>query len=132
MRFKLCAAAILLGLPLAACAPPTLYDWGGYDQALYEFHREPAEQVAFMKVLREVIDKNESVGKKVPPGIYAEYGYQALSIGKTREAIVFFEKESDAWPEARQFMEVMIKYASNGGRVERTATPSAASGKSGG
>ena len=60
MGFKPYTAAAILGLSLTACAPPTLYDWGGYDHALYRYYREPAEQEAFLRVLETIIETNDT------------------------------------------------------------------------
>ena len=62
------------------------------------------------EVLAEVIEEGEAKGS-VPPGIYAEYGHVLLDIGKAREAIIYFEKEKNVWPESSMLMDKMIDFA---------------------
>jgi hypothetical protein len=108
-RFFAISAAALL----CACAgPQTKYAWGNYEEALYVHYKAPSEIDAFAGSLQKTITQAEGQGKKVGPGIYAEYGYILQSLGKFDEAIRFYEKEKAAWPEAGTFMNTMIRSAS--------------------
>lgn len=82
-----------------------LYHWGDYESGLYEYYKNPSEQEALTKQLLTLIEK-ESV--RIPPGIYAEYGTLLLQQGKKQEAIMFFEKEKELWPESQHLMNSMI------------------------
>jgi hypothetical protein len=99
--------SILLGL--SACAT-TMYTWENYDKKLYKHYRNPAEYEQFVEDLKEIIVKGEESGK-VPPGLYAEYGYALYESGKYSEAMEYFQKEHDKWPESRIFMSKMINNA---------------------
>ena len=107
---------ILGFLCLASCAPPTQYKWGDYSQSMYDYSRDENQAEQYVAALKAVIKSNEEAGKRVPPGIYAEYGYMLMSVGETTEAVGFFEKEKQLWPESGKFMDTMIKYGTNGGR----------------
>jgi hypothetical protein len=104
----------LLLLPLIffiGCATQR-YTWNGYDNSLYAYYKTPAEKERFIERLKETITKAEQTGK-IPPGIYAEYGYMCYEEQNYKDAIMYFQKEYDLWPEAQPFMERMIMNAKN-------------------
>ncbi len=88
------------------------YLWNGYDDRLYNYYKNPAETEPFIEGLYETILKSEAENR-VPPGIYAEYGYMLYERGKFSEAIVWYNKERDKWPESRLLMDKMISLAVN-------------------
>ena len=96
----------------AACAPQTKYAWGSYESSLYQHYKTPDDTAAFAQHLADTITSAEASGKKVPPGVYAEYGQVLLESGDFKQAAVFFEKEKAAWPESTVFMTTMIRVAS--------------------
>lgn len=95
---------------MTGCAPKTLYTWNGYDDALYQHYKDPAQYESFVEALKEVVDEGDASGQ-IPPGMYAEYGYALYEQGKIAEAVVYFQKESDKWPEAKFFMSKVIAMA---------------------
>lgn len=95
---------------MAGCAPKSRYAWCDYDNKLYKHYCNPTEYDEFVENLKEVIEEGESDGT-VPPGIYAEYGFALYEKGKFFDAIVFFQKEQDKWPESRVLMTKMIQNA---------------------
>ena len=105
----LLAVAAALG---GCVAPQTLYDWGGYDDRLYAFHKNPQERDAWVEGLKTIILASEERGRRVPPGIYAEYGFVLQEEGRAQEAIAYYEKEKNLWPESAFFMDKMIRNAS--------------------
>lgn len=105
-------AVAALAAGLQACATrQTHYEWGNYDDALYTSYKNPQDRQAFVASLKTIILESERTRGKAPPGIYAEYGYALYEEGSAAEAIVYFKKERDAWPESRVFMEKMISNA---------------------
>lgn len=88
----------------------TRYAWQGYDQKLYDHYKNPAEYDQFIESLNEVIEEGESDGK-VPPGIYAEYGYVLYEKGRFDESVKYFMKEQNKWPESKILMTKMINNA---------------------
>ncbi len=110
-----------LALVLTACGPERMYSWGQYDDAMYQYAQDVNEQADFQKALLDIIQTNETAGKKVPPGVYAEYGYQMLEGGRVKDAVKFFEMEKTEWPEAIAFMDTMIAYANGGGSVKSSS-----------
>lgn len=104
-------AVALLALSAAACAPTTMYHWRGYDAALYAHYRNPTDRGPWLEALQTAILEAETQGLQVPPGLYAEYGYALLEDGKAQEAVGYFKKEKEKWPESAVLMEKMIRNA---------------------
>lgn len=103
--FMLVAAAALSG-----CMSTGRYDWGSYERSLYRYYKAPATQEEFIESLSESVSEAEASGK-IPPGLYAEYGFLLLKAGKDSEARRYFEKEQEKWPESRIFMQALLKDA---------------------
>lgn len=101
---------VALAVPLGAgCAPKRAYYWGDYDSALYTYYQNPQESEAYVQRLGEIIQKAETEKDKVPPGLYAEYGYALFEAGRLDEAIIYYKKERDQWQESVVFMDKMIR-----------------------
>ncbi len=104
---------LLLLLPLlvtlSGCAPPSMYQWGGYDQALYAGYKDPTKMEAMRLKLENLIAEMEKSKQKVAPGLYAELGTLYLQAGSSEKAVVMYSKERDAWPESRALMTAMIQ-----------------------
>ncbi len=105
------ASLALAALCAAGCVPPTMYHWNAYDETLYRHYKNPQEREAFVESLKETMLEAEQEGRKMPPGIYAEYGYALYEEGQPQQAVVYFQKERDKWPESRFLMEKMIRNA---------------------
>jgi hypothetical protein len=97
---------------LAGCQPQTKYEWGAYPNALLAYYQPPADRAQFDKALDAAIVAGEAK-HKVPPGLYAEAGYEAQAAGNRQKAIEFFNREKAAWPESAQFMDTVIAKAGN-------------------
>ena len=109
MNLKLSFLLVGIALIASGCIQ-TKYQWGGYEQALYDYYKTPAEIEVYAEELADTIDDGEREGK-VPPGIYAEFAYILMLQGDIKKAISFFEKEKKLWPESARFMDLMIKNA---------------------
>ena len=86
------------------------YQWGDYEPALYNYYKNPATVEEYTEQLAQVITTGEPEGR-VPPGLYAEYGYALLLQRKYDEAIAQFEREKRVWPESTRLMDIMINTA---------------------
>jgi hypothetical protein len=103
-------------LPLAAvlafggCAsrPTTLYEWGGYDELLYQSYKSP-QRVESMRVgLETLVARLEQQRQRVPPGLYAELGTLYFEMGDGRKAVANYELERRNWPESKTLMDALI------------------------
>jgi hypothetical protein len=113
----------LLLLGLAACAPPQKYYWGDYTNSLHSYYVDPKAETNYQKALADVTSA-EAKGKKVPPGLYAEYGYEALAHGDVEKAVEMFEHEKRTWPESTVFMDKAIAAARTGRKPDAPNAPS--------
>ena len=115
-------APFALALLAGACAPGSYYRWGRYSETLYGHYKAPQERQAWIEGLKTTVLEAEQRGVKVPPGIYAEYGYALFEEGDARQAIVYFQKEQALWPESRFLMEKMVRNAEQRGRQPKPPT----------
>jgi len=103
----------LLILPIVlvfgGCAAPSLYQWGGYDQALYAGYKDPTKMESLRLKLEAHIAEMEKSKQKVAPGLYAELGTLYLQSGASDKAINLYSLERDTWPESRGLMTAMIQ-----------------------
>lgn len=102
---------IFAALWLGGCAAPRLYSWGNYEESLYTHYKNPQDRASYTATLKKVVEDAEQQGGKIPPGLYAEYGYALFEEGKPKEAAAYFEKEKKQWPESGVFMDKMIMNA---------------------
>lgn len=105
MKSLLAIAAVSV---LSGCATQSMYEWGGYEQLLYQSYKDPVKVEAMRIGLETQIASLEEAGLKVAPGLYAELGTLYLQAGAEDKAINMYEKERDAWPESRGLMNAMI------------------------
>jgi hypothetical protein len=109
---------IFLLFSLIGCGAHTRYNWCNYDTTLYKHYKNPAERENFVQSLKEILDNAEPEGK-VPPGIYAEYGFVMYEQGNNQQAVLYFQKEADKWPESRAFMTKLIANANNRTKTQK-------------
>lgn len=93
---------------LTACAPPKLYNWGNYEQGLYNSYKDPNQTEALRVSLEEQVVIVESSGQKMAPGLYAELGTLYLQAGSTEKAKMYYTKEKNTWPESATLMTALI------------------------
>jgi hypothetical protein len=110
--------AAVVALAATGCAPQSMYHWRGYDDGLYRHYKNPQDREQWVETLKTVILEAEEGGRRVPPGVYAEYGYALYEEGAFPQAIAYFEKERAKWPESRLLMEKMIRNAERRGGTQ--------------
>jgi hypothetical protein len=94
---------------LGGCAAPSLYQWGGYDQALFTGYKDPSKMEDLRLKLESHIAEMEKSKQKVAPGLYAELGTLYLQNGLPDKAAGLYAKEQQAWPESKGLMSAMIQ-----------------------
>jgi hypothetical protein len=104
VRNVFCSTIIVAAL--SACGGGALYDWQGYNAELLSYY-QTGDKSEFAERLSTNISKAESKDK-VPPGLYAEYGYIMLELDDTNAAIEYFNKEKEKWPESAFLMDKVI------------------------
>jgi len=117
-------SAVAIMSLLAGCVTThQKYDWGKYDSSLYAYYKDPTKAGELSASLAAVISAAVAKNAKVPPGMYAEYGYLQLQQGKSEEAINSFKQETVHWPESKVFMDQMIKVASQPAPARTSQSP---------
>lgn len=105
----------LSAILLSGCASKTLYEWGNYDEWLYENYKHPKNDEELYVDLTALITEYESrenpAVKPMAPGLYAEYGFLLMRRGENKRAIKYYNKEKALWPESAVFMDSMIQVA---------------------
>lgn len=101
-------AVLLISVGLVGCTIPSAYDWGGYDQMLYQKYKDPSTNEAMLLGIEGHIAQLEASGSLVAPGLYAELGTLYLEKGEINRAIDLYSKERDTWPESVYLMSAMI------------------------
>ena len=103
---------------LVACATPRPipYAWGNYSLALYHLKKDPcdANLQTHKQVLVQIIQASNQQSMRIPPGVYAEYGYILIREGQAEEGIKYLDLEAKTYPESTVFVE----------RVKAQASPS--------
>lgn len=107
------AAGVLSGLMIltsAGCATHgTLYDWGSYEENLFTYYHTPAAKEAVVADHLTFLAKLDVRGERPAPGLLAEAGTLLLLQGDTQEAIKYYQREHDTWPESRPMMTALIQ-----------------------
>jgi hypothetical protein len=104
---------IPIAMSLAACAPKSLYQWGGYEDMLYRGYKEPEKMEVMRTDLESHILKLQKLGQKVPPGMASELATLYLQAGNRAKAATYYALERDTWPESRGLMSALIKNLEN-------------------
>lgn len=122
-------SAVVLSLgalfALVGCQPAQTYEWGNYEGSLYALMKDPGSLDKYGQGLQRQIEEGERSGK-VPPGIYAEYGYFLTVTNQPGEAIKYYEKEKQRWPESTRLMDKMILNCKSPRPTQVTPQPAAA------
>ncbi len=113
MGRKIIILLLLLMLALfAGCIqrPPTLYEWGSYEDQVYAMYSSPGavpveQQIAEMEADYQVA---RSENKPVPPGYHAHLGYLYYQVGKLDQSLQSFKTEEELFPESKQYMDLLI------------------------
>ena len=95
-------------------ADKRMHYWSGYQHVLSSANDTPEKVKASEARLLRLIKKSDAAGRKVAPGLLAEYGYFFYERGEFTTAIYWFEREIGQWPESAVLMKKMIKRAREG------------------
>lgn len=110
MKKLFIATVVVLGL--SSCTTTnTLYSWHDYEDATYQYSKKSTDElhVKMLEELKKVTDKQKGIRGVVPPGLYAEYGYQLCKSGKKEEGLSFLKKEIELYPESERYISRIIK-----------------------
>jgi hypothetical protein len=109
---KSCFFVAVLVLLFASCTTQkTLYSWGNYEIASYNYLKNTDEESiqSLIENYLEIIQNQTGTRGVVPPGICADYGFILLQEGKTDEGKEMLMKEIALYPESEIFIGRIIK-----------------------
>jgi hypothetical protein len=124
LRYVSASKALVIALPLVlltGCAE-SLFHWGKYEDSLIERYIEN-DTTQTETHLRDLFTEAESTQQRVPPGIYADYGFMLYKRGDKSTSISYFEKEKKLYPESSFFMNKLIE------RIKQQSNPTVAGDK---
>ena len=103
IAFSVCA--------LYSCTTPKLYSWSNYETTSYNYLKATNEKTSaeLIKSYQDIIKKQNGSRGVVPPGIYADYGFLLLQMNKTKEGKEMLMKEIELYPEAKVFIDRILK-----------------------
>jgi hypothetical protein len=101
---------VALALPLASACTSTHYEWGRYEESVYDVTRRPDgfDLGAEIDTLEQQIEKTKNKDKPVPPGLHAHVGYLHTVAGNGDAARGHFEAEKALYPESAKFMDLLL------------------------
>lgn len=108
LKFRRQTTTCLMGLMMTGCVPPGLYYWGDYETSLFERYVENNPQHTDAYLTKTLIEA-EKRHRKVPPGVYADYGFLLYTRGDKAGAIENFQKERALYPESLALMNKLIE-----------------------
>lgn len=102
----------LVGILAVSCAPTKpLYNWKGYDDAVYAYTKASDEtsNENLIKIYEKLI-KNSGGSRQVPPpGVCADYGYLLIKKGQMVKGKELLARETVLYPESKQFIDRILK-----------------------
>lgn len=103
---KLTCVAVL-ALAVTACAAPSRFEWGGYEQGLYNYYRNPETSENYVRILERAIERGDATDRTAP-GLNAELGFIHLDRGDAGIAETYFQREIELFPESEAFLSRFI------------------------
>ncbi|MGH8551578.1 MAG: DUF4810 domain-containing protein [Methylococcales bacterium] len=88
------------------CAPTSLYDWGKYEDSLYLRYTDH-DFIQAESYLSNSLPTTAHPSR-IPPGVYADYGFLLYRRGDYTGALQYFEKEKQTFPESSALMTKLI------------------------
>lgn len=99
---------------IAACSPTKqLYNWKGYDDAVYEYTKNSDEKSteSLIKLYDKLINNSGGTRQTPPPGVCADCGYLLLKKGETEKGKELLVKETLLYPESKPFIDrILIRF----------------------
>ncbi len=121
---------LVASLALVGCAQPgpkPLYQWNGYQPAVYQYLKsngiEGADQLA---PLEAQLAKNDAAGVASPPGMRAHIGLLYSKAGNDAAAQRYLEAERAQFPESAAYIDFLLKSTRKDAGKANAAAPAAA------
>ena len=116
------SAALLAGM-LSSCisakdvdASQGAYDYDDYSEVTYNYVRrkDKESRQALLASYEAIMESGDgSVSGRVPPGLYADYGYMLVEQGNELEGVEYLKKEIELYPTSEPFLRKIIERIEN-------------------
>ena len=108
---KFLIGAVITLLAVSCTTTKPLYDWKGYDDAVYAYTKTSDEKsiTNLIKIYEKLIRKSGGSRQVPPPGVCADYGYILIKKGETSKGKELLIKETVLYPESKQFVDRILK-----------------------
>ncbi|RKF43501.1 DUF4810 domain-containing protein [Paraburkholderia fungorum] len=103
------AAAALLLAGCANTATPPLYQWNGYQPAVYDYLKGEKAPQAQIDALEKAVQEIRAKGNTPPPGFHAQLGMLYATVGNDTQAMQEFDAEKQLFPESSTYMDFLMK-----------------------
>ena len=113
-QMKVIVLFLCMSSLLSACMPAkNKYHWGSYESLILDMYVKPgsADPVTQVAQLTADIQQADSLGKPVPPGIFAHLGFMYAMQNNIEQAEASFHQEKSLYPESSEFLDGMMKRA---------------------
>lgn len=111
-QFKHAIAILFVAMVAVGCVTPTpnLYGWGSYEDMIYAGYKNPgvSDAVTDAQLLAADMERTESEGKHVPPGVRIHLGYLYFNQGRGDEARALLEAEKEVFPASTVFIDRLL------------------------
>ncbi|HZK95315.1 MAG TPA: DUF4810 domain-containing protein [Prolixibacteraceae bacterium] len=111
MRKNYLLIAVISFLAISCTTTKPLYNWRGYDDAVYAYTKNSDEKSTenLIKIYEKLIKKSGGTRNVPPPGVCADYGYILIKKGEVVKGKELLVKETVLYPESKQFIDRIIK-----------------------
>jgi hypothetical protein len=113
--------ALLTTLSAGCKGPPPLYDWGVYEEILWEAYRGESDPTSQLARLEADVERIDASGGRVPPGVHAHIGFLRFATGDRQAAREHFLRERELFPESTVFLNGVLARLEDSS--ERPAAP---------
>ncbi|TBU94724.1 DUF4810 domain-containing protein [Phytopseudomonas dryadis] len=103
------ALAGLAWLQGCATTDNSLYQWEGYQYQVYEHFSGEGSTEQQIAELEKGLQKIRARGKTPPPGYHAHLGMLYAQLGKDDQVVQQFNTEQALFPEAKAYMDFLLK-----------------------
>ncbi|MEQ1813566.1 MAG: DUF4810 domain-containing protein [Candidatus Nitrotoga sp.] len=101
---------VISALLVGCAAPPTLYQWEGYQPLVYEhFKGQGNTPEVQLGKLEQDLEKIRAKDNTPPPGFHAHLGLLYSQIGKIDQTVQQFQTEKKLYPESAPYMDLLLK-----------------------
>ena len=107
---RLIFSAVIACVLFSCSSPTTLYTFSGkkysYNKSSYNYLTKNDQESLdnLLHSYENIIKNQKGILMKVPPGIYADYGFALMTNGDVEEGKKYLEKEVSLYPESKIFI----------------------------